>query len=413
MNLREFITKKLEDNNFDKSIVYNLYDEALKTTGKEIKRSTYERLIRKVYNISITNGIKIDDILKNNVSLAKDKQKYMDLNRAERNSFRDYARSINLLEVISKELKDIITKNKFHTPPERQYISRYKNTGIIHFSDTHFNELIEIIGNTFDFTIASQRVRKHILRSIDIFEGVVDKVVVIFTGDLLNSDRRIDEALAKATNRSKAQFLAVDILQQALVELSSYFKVYFASVVGNEGRANEELGYTDIVASDNYDFSITEILKIYFNNTDITYVNIGCSEGIITINNKNFLCLHGLSQKNEKLETYVQSLMGRYALKGIKVDYVLFGHLHSCRIGDNYARSSSLCGSNTYSENALNLNGRASQNIFIVYENGDINGMRIDLQNTEGIEGYCIDTRLAEYNAKSANKLAGYKRHII
>jgi hypothetical protein len=38
------------------------------------------------------------------------------------------------------------------------------------------------------------------------------KVVVACLGDFLNSDRRLDELLSNATNRSKATLLAVDIL---------------------------------------------------------------------------------------------------------------------------------------------------------------------------------------------------------
>ena len=95
--------------------------------------------------------------------------------------------------------------------------------------------------------------------------------------------------------------------------------------------------------------------------------------------------------------------MGRYSARGIKVDYVIFGHVHSARVGDNFARSSSMVGSNDYAEKGLGLTGRASQNCYIFYENGNRDGIKIDLQNST--EGYDIEESLEAYNAKSVGKI--------
>ena len=58
---------------------------------------------------------------------------------------------------------------------------------------------------------------------------------------------------------------------------------------------------------------------------------------------------------------------------------------------------------NDYSEKALNLNGRASQNCYIFYNNGNRDGIKVDLQHTSK-EGYNIKQSLEAYNAKSAKK---------
>ena len=113
--------------------------------------------------------------------------------------------------------------------------------------------------------------------------------------------------------------------------------------------------------------------------------------------------LHGHGSLRGKLDTAVNQIAGRYSLKGIKIDYVIFGHVHSARVGDNFGRSSSLVGSNDYSEKALNLNGRASQNCYIFHSNGNRDGIKVDLQHTDG-KGYDIDKALEAYNAKSSEK---------
>ena len=92
----------------------------------------------------------------------------------------------------------------------------------------------------------------------------------------------------------------------------------------------------------------------------------------------------------------------------IKQDILLpgniFGHIHSAYVADMFARSGSLCGSNAYSEGALQLSSRASQIILMVDGSG-IDGIKIDLQDTGDIEGYPIDEKLESYNAKSAKKV--------
>ena len=62
-----------------------------------------------------------------------------------------------------------------------------------------------------------------------------------------------------------------------------------------------------------------------------------------------------------------------------------------------------MVGANDYSEKALNLAGRASQNCYIFYEDGNRDGIKIDLQNYK--DGYNIESSLEAYNAKSHAKV--------
>ena len=113
--------------------------------------------------------------------------------------------------------------------------------------------------------------------------------------------------------------------------------------------------------------------------------------------------LHGHGSLKGGIEKAVNHIIGRYAGQGIEVHYVIFGHVHSARVGDNYSRSSSMVGANDYSDKALNLSGRASQNCYIFYNDGNRDGIKIDLQNVNK-KGYKIDKSLEAYNAKSAKK---------
>ena len=330
-------------------------------------------------------------------------QKYQDTNRIERKTFRQDSRISNALEEYNKSLIENFTSLEPFTIIHENIND--KAIGIIQLSDIHFNELINIEGNQYDFKIAAKRLKLLCTKAKMYFNNMnVSNVLVAFTGDILNNDKLLDKLLNQATNRAKATLLGFHILEQFICDLNQFFNVSIASVTGNEGRANIELGYSNIMATDNYDFTIFNMLRIAFRNSKgITFIEGNGSEQIIEVANNNILLLHGLSIKSE-IEKSIQQIIGKYATKGIIVDYVFIGHIHSSRIGDLYARSSSLCGANAYSDYALNLSSRASQNIAIFYDNKSHDVFKIDLQNTDNIQGYQIISLLEEYNAKSIDK---------
>ena len=343
------------------------------------------------------------DLLKENVRYRKEKQKAQDVSRIERKGFREHARIENAVEEYSKELKTLFEKNKLHKLTKK-HKSSSKAVGVIQFSDVHFNELVDLKNNKYDFKVAAQRCQHFVTKAKEYFRmAKITNVVVALTGDLLNSDRRLDELLNQATNRAKATFLSVDIMQQVILDINKQFNVSVASVVGNEGRANKELGWSNAVATDNYDYTIYNCLRYLFKDSKVNFIDGDPSEIVIDVAGQNLLMLHGHGGLKGGIERAINQIMGRYASQGIEVNYVIFGHVHSARVGDNYSRSSSMVGANDYSEKALNLTGRASQNCYIFYDNGNRDGIKIDLQNVNN-KGYEIDKSLEAYNAKSANK---------
>ena len=343
------------------------------------------------------------EVIKENVRLSKQKQKAQDRNRIQNKAFREHARIENAIEEYSKELKTLFENNSLNCTTTKHKTNN-KAVGVIQFSDVHLNELVDLENNKYDFSVASKRARLFVNKAKTYFKTAnVSNIVFALTGDLMNSDRRLDELLNQATNRAKATFLGVDIFQQAILDMAKDFNVTVASIVGNEGRANKELGWSDIIATDNYDYTIFQCLRYLFRDSNVKFIHGDPSELVINVAGQNLLMMHGHGSFRGKLDTAVNQIAGRYSLRGIKIDYVIFGHVHSARVGDNFGRSSSMVGANDYSEKALNLNGRASQNCYIFYDNGNRDGIKIDLQNTQN-EGYNIDKLLEAYNAKSHGK---------
>lgn len=370
-----------------------------------ISRSTMRSLLAQWKIAELAGKIEDEEMLAENVRLAKQRQKYQDLNRIERKAFREHARVENAIESFSEQLLETLKGYKFKEPPalEMEY---GPIGGIIHWSDQHLNERVELAHNQFDWNVAGKRLRKHVTSCLRLCEAYgIDHVFVAMTGDLLNSDRRLDELMANAGNRSKACILAMDLYRQALHELSESVHVSVGAISGNESRVGQVVGWQGEVASDNYDFVIYEGLKLLMEESPIHFFPTHePGEMVVNIAGQNVLFIHGHGAMTKDIQRAVQAAKGRYLSKGIKVDLMFWGHIHEALIADNYGRSSSLVGSNTFNEKALNLDGRASQNFYVVHESGGFDGVKIDLQDVSGINGYDLEERLQAYNTKSANK---------
>lgn len=338
-----------------------------------------------------------DEVRDTLVRLAKTKQRQADVMRVERKYFREKSRLVNALEEYSESLLKVFKKknlsglSKVHKNPSGEY------EGIIHLSDLHINEQVLLTNNKFDVEVASQRIQKHVRNAKKVFNAYgVSKVTFAFTGDLLNSNRRVDELLINASNRANATFVAVDILQQAILDMNEDFNVSCANVTGNESRIEKDVGWINDVSQDNFDFVIFNTLAYLFKGSKgVTFIGPDDTylEKVIDVAGQNILLLHGHNGFARDTDKKIAAKYGQYAQKGIFINYTIFGHIHSAVISDLYARSSGLPGSNNYSQNALDLAGKASQNIYVIGTNGEIHGMKVDLQDTSGYNGYNVESK--------------------
>ena len=364
--------------------------------------------LRKQISSVVSYLVSDKEIVEENIKLAKQKQRAQDLNRIANKSFREYAREENALVEYNKELIKVLKENSLDVKLTK-HKTKKGSVVLVQIADTHFNELVDMESNQYDFKIASQRLQKfaYYIKEYAKLHKATSFLVAI-TGDLINSDRRLDEKLSMATNRAKATFLGVHLLKHFIMDLQEFADVKVCCVTGNESRVNQELGWVDLCASDNYDFTIFEMLRLLLPKIEFLRGD-NALEMVISINGNNVLVIHG-HQLGRMTSNDVGKVVSKYAHKGIIIDFIICGHLHETMIRDSIARSASLVGSNAYSEKALNLSGKAAQNIYI-FTNDGRQDVRIDLQETDGWDGYNIDEELFSYNTKSLQKT--YKKDTI
>ena len=315
------------------------------------------------------------EIVTEAVRLAKQKQRHQDTNRIERKSFRDSVRLDTALEEIYTEFITLLKDEKFQISTVKHKSLNSEVKLIIQISDTHFNELIDLPANKYSIDIAKSRLNAFVDKIFTYGSlYLCDTVIIAFTGDQVNSDRRTDEMLSMCKPRAKAMFDAVDCFTDVILRLNERFNVEVAMVTGNESRLDKEMGYSKLAGYQNYDFIINETLRrifegnkgIYFHPTDDPM------EYVISVNGKNILMMHDCPK--------IKYTKAKYADNGILIDYIIYGHQHEAMICDTYARSGSLVGSNGYSEHHIQVAGRASQNLHVVYKDEFIDTIKVDLQ---------------------------------
>lgn len=360
---------------------------------------------------------KFIEILKLNQIYAKNEQKYRDISNVKGKHFREYARVDNCLQELSTSILETLNNTKFNniTKFPKTYNDNKDVVGILHWSDLHFNEYVDIESNKFNWDIASKRIKKHVTYCIKLFKQFnINKIFIAGTGDFLNSDRRLDELLINCDSRAKAVVLAYDILRQAILELSQHFKINCVFVCGNESRLDLDINNTKKLISNNFDYTISLMLNAYFKNHENVNILIpdNPEECIVNVNGKDILLLHGHKGISSDIESSLSKIISKYSkVKKCNIDYALFGHIHSAYISDNFARSGSLTGDNEYSFNKLQLTSKASQNCYIVEDSG-IHGFKVDLQDVDNIEGYSFDKTNETYNSKSKEKCKEYSEII-
>lgn len=331
------------------------------------------------------------------------------INRAETRKERRAETAIKLLnEEVLESLKAL--KGKMNVGPRRSgRLNKKAPVAVVHLSDNHLNELISTPSNSFDFEVAAKRLQKLAMRVKAYAKPLgVERIVVAYGGDILNSDRRIDEVTNMATNRSRAMVLAVHLYRQFITDLREDFFIDVFGITGNEGRAKQELSWSDPGVTDSYDASIYWMLQTVMSESGdkgLRFHQLQGNEAVFSIHKETFLLLHG-HQVNMADQRKVQSLIGKHsALNGTRITHVLAGHIHSAMVSDFASRNSSLSGGNAYSEEALGFCSKASQNLHIVWEDS-LDGLKVDLQDVEGIPGYNIVKELATHDARGSKKAA-------
>lgn len=333
-----------------------------------------------------------------------------DLTRISNARFRNRARIENADNAFKRAVLAVMSRYEpklYGYEPRKGSPSPGKAEIVAHLTDTHFNELVDLPNNKYDFRVASRRLEKfaaNIKLQAKVWD--CDKLHLAIGGDLINSDRRTDEYMEQASDRGAACGISSDLMMQFISDLRQDLFIECYCVPGNEGRATKELGFAKSTAMYSFDVMVYRFAKDLLNlvfpaDPGLKFHDPEPNEKLFDVLNKKFLLMHGHTVKATDQKA-VQAIIGKYSQAGVKVDHILCGHIHNTFLGDMCSRSASLCGGNAYSDQGLNFASRAAQNLHIV-TNDSAHGVKVDLQDYSIWEGYEIQNKLMEYGARSIN----------
>lgn len=366
------------------------YQKARKTFQNRIGtiRRLYKHRIKSPHNAK-------DEMI---ARLKASNQKLQDKNRIANGLLRKDDRYFNAVESLLTEISFKLNKLKsFKIGKIKPYLEVRDKTAIIQVTDLHFGEEItwaDTLGyNQFNMLCGSKRMWKY-AKKIKYFLGdSVSDIVVAFTGDLMNSDRRSDELLTNFPNRSETYIQTLEILGSFLIDLAKDYKIKVVSVLGNESRMDQDMPFSN--PTHNFDFLIHKELSMLLSQHRDRIKFINCErnyETLYPVSDLNVLFFHGYKY-NPKL---VDKITSKYNKIGKLLDYIITGHLHSTNSDDKQSRSGSVVGSNYYSTFGLHLLSNATQTLYVIEKEGkakksSIYPIIIDLQNVEGCDAYQFD----------------------
>lgn len=382
IGLKEFVLDKLKEGYSQNKIYIEIkhkfnYDKSRRTLNNKVKEWKKESKIEKNTDIDI-------------IKIEASNQNLRDKNRIANKKIRQIARLTNsskelFEDVLNRLKKEGLTIEYPHIMNINKLPVKQKQA-IVQVTDLHINSnvfLNDTLGmNEFNYQIGSERLFDFAQRIKEILGDSVSDITVAFTGDLLNSDRRIDEMLSNSDCRAEALLKAVQILAGFLLDLNTYYNLTVLSVVGNESRIDQDIPIRDPLH--NYDFIIHTWLATFLHKSGIKFLNMDRNYNkVLNICGVNVLFTHNYFNLTWK-EAVIE-----YNENGIILDYMITGHKHESKISHHTAQAGSFIGADFYGVNKLKKIIKASANLYILE--------KISINKKPTIDVLCFDLQRTKY----------------
>jgi predicted phosphodiesterase len=297
-------------------------------------------------------------------------------------------RDLTLLGVIAEQVREAMLNELNQLIPSFAYQERLpigKKRMIVMISDWHIGAVIvNVMGNSYNFSIAKKRVAKFVKRIIEIAkaEGIND-IDVVCMGDMtehvhMRKTQSFDAEFPLAVQIVKAY----ELIRDLLVNLSEHFNVTYRGVSGNHDRmeGNKE----DNIDSDSTIFVINYMIKEFVEQAKAPRIqyfevdNINYSTSF-SVNGIKMKFVHGDNERGSN------KLASHSDMDNTSYNILAMGHLHHfsvTEVGQNKYEVyvGSLQGVNNYAMKGKFLSN-ASQGLIIINEYGEIDIKRIDLQD--------------------------------
>lgn len=300
-------------------------------------------------------------------------QRVSDSNVVLRRELRTLKRGMSSFEELFIDMMDEISKTGYDLEVDRDILEPKTNSEmVVQLSDWHIGEMVRTDTSRFDYDTAINRIIEFGYKVKSEAERIgVSKINIVMTGDFINLDTHLDKLHSSEFNRGLSTVKCFQLLKAFINLFVTNFNVTLSGVVGNESRLTKDFPNTHILATNNLDYLLFQMLRAYYNQDQVEFLN-DCDkiEDVIEVNGKRIYLTHGEKLAKGNLTKNVADVYGRFANARANIDYVMFGHIHQSYISELFGRSGSIVGGNGYSEIALNIPiSKPSQNYYIIGNN--------------------------------------------
>ena len=304
-------------------------------------------------------------LLESNQKLRKQLQYAKDQLRLLRAETRGENRLNSLVDGLFDKVMEIGVSFNEKYPHPTQELSKptevIEKAYIIQLSDLHFNKIVDLEHNKYNFEIASIRLNKLFTKHIDFIKiNNIKNIVIACTGDFNNLNKLKEQYMTnEMASRIQSSIYGFEILSNNIDKLLELdVNISFVGIMGNESRIDfsERFGNVNSVSKDNLDYMFFQLLKLRYSDSCFFFNDCDEIETVFSLFKHNILLTHGDKLNHKNLNSEVESIQSKYVKNGkFMVDYVLLGHIHQFESSHNYCRSASLVGSDEYAYNQLGI----------------------------------------------------------
>ena len=329
---------------------------------------SFEKILKANENKFFTDDGYLKELQKERQELQKEKQKLSD-ERVELNRrIREEARKESYLDLVRKVILQETKPIELVRDENCNYAFTH-NSLIVHLTDIHAGEEVNIYSNQFNQDILKQRIEKYTDKVINIAELHKSENCYLIISEVVSGIIHNNLRLQNNMDMMESFKYVSELIASMIRRLSFHFnEVHIYVTEGNHSRIspNKE----DSLKGENMDILLTFYLSARLQN----YENVYCHDNEdpveiarFDVYGKHIMSAHG---DRDNPQNVIQNFT---MIFGVKPDILYLGHRHtnglSTVFGSRVIESGSLIGTNNYAQD-IRKTSKPEQTISVVDENG-------------------------------------------
>lgn len=210
-------------------------------------------------------------------------------------------------------------------------------TAILHLSDIHYGEVVDMNGVMYNCEIAEKRI-KNIFEQFREFVGYADNMIIFANGDLINGSIHPEFSRTNEKTSIEAVLDLSNILVSEIVDLynNTHSHITIAFTVGNHARVLPGDVYYKKQVKENWEYMLGNIIKQQLSSyNDIEVVVSETPSSIWEIEGLRFAVTHGdIFKSLNNIRVNAAKFVEMNMTTSDKLDCLLIGHFHTTRVED-------------------------------------------------------------------------------